>query len=539
MVDHEREWCKVKPMKNSSILKMIISAFVLLLLMNCSDDDIAEYQLTIGISPAESGTVTPFSGMYREGTEIELLANPAEEFVFVNWEGDASGNENPLRIVMLDDKSVTAVFEKVNYSLSLDIIGEGTVSQEIVQAKSTSKDYESGTVVRLTAQPEPEWKFVEWTGDYTGTENPIQLTMDQAKSITAVFEKVTYALTIEIEGSGTVTQEVIQAKSTTDYASGSMVQLTAVPDENWEFVQWSGDHEGNENPLELSITSSMNLTAVFGLLDNTEVFIPDDRFEQALINLGLDDQLDDYVFMTSLKNVEELQLEHMQIQDLTGIEAFENLKILNVSNNELNQLDISQNSLLEQLICKNNLLTSLDISQNLAINTLVATENPLRCVQLHKLTMYWLNWVGGPAAPWFAVDDGVEFSTDCSVSDTETTYIPDDAFEQALINLGIDDVLDDHVKKINIINLISLNVSGNDISDLTGLEDFKALAILDASDNNLSELDLSELGVFYNIDVRNNPLTCVQVTEDQLIGLRGLIMLFTDEGVEVSTDCGN
>ena len=45
------------------------------------------------------------------------------------------------------------------------------------------------------------------------------------------------------------------------------------------------------------------------------------------------------------------------------------------------------------------------------------------------------------------------------------TNIPDDNFEQALIDLGIDDVLDDKVLTSNINTLGSLDISGKSISD--------------------------------------------------------------------------
>ena len=42
------------------------------------------------------------------------------------------------------------------------------------------------------------------------------------------------------------------------------------------------------------------------------------------------------------------------------------------------------------------------------------------------------------------------------------TYVPDDNFEQALIDQGYDDVLDDYVLTENISDLTTLNVNGND-----------------------------------------------------------------------------
>lgn len=562
---------KLRGMKTLTNLKLTLYTLLFLLLTTCSDDDKIQYQLTTQVTPAEAGTLAPVSGMYNEGTEVELKATPNQEYVFKNWTGDASGDDNPLKIIILEDKNITAVFEKVNYALTIDIIGEGTVNQEIVLDKSTSKDYESGTTVQLTAVPDDQWKFVEWSGDHTGSENPIQLTMDKAMSITAKFEKVSYALTVDIVGNGTVNEEIIQAKSTTDYDSGTTVQLTAIPDEGWTFVGWSGDHTATSNPIQITMDNPMQIVATFEEKNLEKIYVPDDNFEIALIGMGYDDQMDDYVDPQKIKNIEELRLDDRQIEDLTGIEGFENLKILVLSNNNLQNMDISKNSLLQQLICDHNQLKSLDISQNFDLSFLIATENELSCVRVNQKQLLTIELGGGPGGPWFLVDEGVTFSVDCELANEDLTYIPDDHFEQALIDLGMDDVLDNYVKTADILYVENLNISNKNISDLTGLEDFKSLITLDASnnnitsidpffgssfgygfvlgtlilsDNNLSSLDVSALHILFLLDVRNNPLTCIQVNENQLSVIEGdggivPMQVKKDEGVTISLDCGS
>jgi NOL1/NOP2/fmu family ribosome biogenesis protein len=551
-------------MKNLINLKLTLCTLLLMLLTTCSDDDTIQYQLTTQVSPAETGTITPPSGLYNEGTEIELKATPIEEYIFKNWTGDASGNVNPLTITMLEDKNITAVFEKVNYSLTIEIVGEGTVNQEIVLAKSSSKDYESGTTVQLTAVPDAEWRFVEWSGDYTGTENPIQLTMDQAMTLTAKFEKVSYALTIEIEGNGTVNQEIIQAKSTTDYESGTKVQLTAVPDTDWMFVGWSGDFQGSENPITVTMSQAMSIMAKFLPQNLEKTYVPDDNFEKALIDLGYDEEMDDYVYTQLIKLVENLNLERSGIENLTGIENFEALVHLAIADNQISSLDISKNVNLEFLNCNNNELTSLDLSQNINLIVMFAMNNPLVCVQINEAQLEKIGmipWLGGDG---FYSDDGVIFSLDCDALSNSTTYVPDDNFEQALIDLGQDDVLDDYVKTIDIAGLRGLDLSDKNISDLTGIEDFAMLWSLDCSGNNISEisalfglplysidlsknqlssLNLTEFGCAFDIDVRENPLSCIQVSEEQLECMEvsgfGSLQVLKDEDVIISLDCGN
>jgi hypothetical protein len=47
--------------------------------------------------------------------------------------------------------------------------------------------YSPGSVIELTAVPVDGWEFIAWSGDYVGTDNPITITLDDSKAITANF----------------------------------------------------------------------------------------------------------------------------------------------------------------------------------------------------------------------------------------------------------------------------------------------------------------------------------------------------------------
>jgi uncharacterized repeat protein (TIGR02543 family) len=71
---------------------------------------------------------------------------------------------------------------------------------------------------------------------------------------------VRYALTVTTVGSGTVTKVPDQA----DYAPNADVQLTAAPvGEGWSFAGWSGGASGAANPLTVTMTSDIAITATF------------------------------------------------------------------------------------------------------------------------------------------------------------------------------------------------------------------------------------------------------------------------------------
>src|SRR5699024_10107670 len=140
------------------------------------------------------------------------------------------------------------------------IEGEGRVFQEVVASKT---NYPGGTSVELTAIADHGWVFSHWEGDLLNSENPETVTIEEKTEITAVFERLDYPLIIHIQGEGNVTQKVIQDTESSDSDTDSVIELTAIPETGWLFVQWEGDMDGNENPAKITIDNEKEVTAVF------------------------------------------------------------------------------------------------------------------------------------------------------------------------------------------------------------------------------------------------------------------------------------
>ena len=137
--------------------------------------------------------------------------------------------------------------------------------------------------------------------------------------------------------------------------------------------------------IEFSITGSGQGDYVNGtiILDNLrlrsyeQTYVPDDNFEQALIDQGYDDVLDDYVLTSNISSVDGLEINILGISDLTGIEDFSALENLGAYGNQLTSVDLSNNTALRVLELSDNQLTSLDISNNLALEELLLQNNPM------------------------------------------------------------------------------------------------------------------------------------------------------------------
>ena len=119
---------------------------------------------------------------------------------------------------------------------------------------------------------------------------------------------------------------------------------------------------------------------------NSMTYIPDDNFEQALIDLGHDSLLDGYVITASIDTVTYLNVNNKQISDLTGVEKFIALTTLHCANNQFTTLDLTKNTALTMLDASFNQLSSLNISKNIALIYFACGESNISALDLSNNT---------------------------------------------------------------------------------------------------------------------------------------------------------
>jgi hypothetical protein len=71
------------------------------------------FELSVTVNNPAWGSVSPTNGTYAAGSSVELQATPATYYRFNQWNGDATGTNNPLTIVLNTNTSVLAVFGEV------------------------------------------------------------------------------------------------------------------------------------------------------------------------------------------------------------------------------------------------------------------------------------------------------------------------------------------------------------------------------------------------------------------------------------------
>jgi hypothetical protein len=208
---------------------------------------------TLGTVPA-GGTLTFLD--IPCGTDILLTAENSSCCTFNGWDIDGSPVlDNPYHLIMHDFHTVTANCTHNEYTLTVNYVGNGTVTKNPDQAT-----YACGTEVTLTANADPGWSFSAWSGDLTGSANSANITMDGNKTVTATFiEGDVFTLAVNTSGNGTVTKNPDQAT----YPAGTEVTLTANADPGWTFSAWSGNLTGSTNPATITMDGNKTVTATF------------------------------------------------------------------------------------------------------------------------------------------------------------------------------------------------------------------------------------------------------------------------------------
>ncbi|MCL0098944.1 Ig-like domain-containing protein [Dehalococcoidia bacterium] len=244
--------------------------------------DGSEVRVLVGdeTEPRGTGVGTVFGGEGRyeillvgDGEDVgEPLRFQVKKAGTVDWIDAATDPADP-RFARYDPQifNLTAPAPEPKYTLTVTVnpAVSGTVS--LNPEPDPDGRYTAQTEVTLTATPAAGWRFDRWSGDVTGTEPVITLTMDADKSVTAHFARVVvqppppvrYILTVTVDPaqSGTVSLSPLQPAA--GYLAGTTVTLTAEPAEGWEFERWSGDAVGTEPVTTVTMTRHKSVTAHF------------------------------------------------------------------------------------------------------------------------------------------------------------------------------------------------------------------------------------------------------------------------------------
>ena len=224
------------------------------------NSDLAADTYTINATAGSSGTIVPSGSItvnYGSDQIFTITPDTGYHILDVLVDNVSVGSVSTYTFKSVKaDHTISATFEIDTHTLNVTVFGNGSVVKDPDQI-----NYNYGTIVTLTATPDTGWHFVGWSGDATGSDNPLTVTMNTNKNITALFEIDTHTLNVTVFGNGSVTKNPDQI----NYNYGTIVTLTATPDTGWHFVGWSGDATGSDNPLTVTMNVDKNITSLFGI----------------------------------------------------------------------------------------------------------------------------------------------------------------------------------------------------------------------------------------------------------------------------------
>ncbi len=279
----------------------------------------------------------------------------------------------------------------------------------------------------------------------------------------------------------------------TDNSFSNIVESATVTRNSFAstILNYSTNYFWRVKPIDTCVNGAFS--TVFSFMTQSEhlnnTYIPDDNFEQALIDLKLDSgTLDNYVLTANIKTFRSLDIPGKGITSLEGIENFTALTSLSCWDNQLTSLDVSANTALTDLSCSSNQLTSLDVSANTALTDLSCGKNKLTSLDVSANTAL----------------------TDLSCGKNKLTSL-DVSANTALTGLGC---RSNQLTSLDVSANTALTVLSCGENQLTSLDVSAntALTRLWCSFNQLTSLDASANTALTQLWCHNNQLTSLDVS---------------------------
>lgn len=233
---------------------------------------------TVTSAPSGIDCGASCSANYPTGTSITLTASAASGYTFAGWSGtgvNCSGT-GTCTFSLTSATNVAATFTPVaasTFLLQVSMSGSGGVASSpagISCGSDCSESYPNGTSVTLTATPASGYTFSGWSGGGCSGTAPCMVAMTAARTVMAAFVPTSFALTVAVTGSGTVTSSPAGINCGTScnasYASGTSVTLTARAASGYTFSGWSGSGCAGTGTCTVTMSAARSVSATFTAL---------------------------------------------------------------------------------------------------------------------------------------------------------------------------------------------------------------------------------------------------------------------------------
>ena len=169
-----------------------------------------------------------------------------------------------------------------------------------------------------------------------------------------------------------------------------------------------------------------------------------------------------------------------KIKSLKGIELFTYLTYLDVENQLLTELDLSQNKAIEEVYCKNNKLNKLTITSE-HLSNLDCSNNQLTSLEINSDRLAWIECNHNKLTS-LSLDSSVLFDIDCSNNQLSELYLPSTKLTRVVCannhltslafdseNVEIIEAYNNDLETLDVLNypkLVALNLNANYIEQV-------------------------------------------------------------------------
>ncbi|MBR5983380.1 MAG: T9SS type A sorting domain-containing protein [Bacteroidales bacterium] len=217
-------------------------------------EEIPQYTITVRPSNPNYGT-TWGGGTYTEGTEITIGVEPYDGYRFIGWN---DGDTNTTRTITVTENAIyTAIIEEIPPQYTITVIS----SNPEYGTAFGGGTFERGTLISISAEAYDGYIFTSWNDNNTMNPRTVEVVADA--TFIANFSDIstvnTYTITVlsanpeygTVSGGGT-------------YAEGTVITITAEPNDGYEFLQWNDGI--TRNPRMVGVTADATFIATFAEL---------------------------------------------------------------------------------------------------------------------------------------------------------------------------------------------------------------------------------------------------------------------------------
>ncbi len=243
-----------------------------------------------------------------------------------------------------------------------------------------------------------------------------------------------------------------------------------------------------------------------------EIYIPDDNFEQAFIDLRFDfGTPDNFVSVFPLDTLRKLNMSNRNINDLRGADYFASMEDFNISNNNITEFDFQYNTKLKKLDASSNVLTLININESPLLEELSINDNQLTSLDIsNNVALLTINANNNDIS---SIDVSANTSLEIlNLAQNELTNASD-LILGTNTNFSELDVSDNHLEGLNLSGVSNINelvCGNNNVTDID-VNGFLLLEVLYAENNNLTTLDVSSNPVLGLLRVNNNDLSFLNI----------------------------